>query len=75
MMKTETLCHFSQDGYKLKLVRESKLVKTKLYPNAFKITYRVTLNRKIQGKSISEYTMRKLFALMSQNIVLQLKIY
>lgn len=41
----------------------------------YKKTYQVRLNRKIVKTSISEYQMRKLFAMYVQNQVLQLKIY
>lgn len=74
-MKTETLCHFKQDNYNLKLIKETSVFKDYAGISNIKIIYRVTLNRKNQGKSLYEYSMRKLFSLICQNIVLQLKIY
>ena len=74
--KQEKLCSFTQKGQRLQL---TKITTTVIgYPSGQpieKVMYVVNLNRKKQGSSISEYSMRKLFALMVQNIVLQLKIY
>lgn len=52
-----------ETGYKTKRV------------DGYKIKYQVRLNRKNVLTSISEYQIRKLFAMYVQNQVLQLKIY
>ena len=64
----EKICTFTQNGTRLQLLR--------LRPVDYSLEkYQVRLNRKVVKTSISEYEMRKLFAMMAQNIVLQLKIY
>ena len=40
-----------------------------------RIRYTVRLNRKVQDSNVFEYPMRKLFASIATNIILQLKIY
>lgn len=69
MYKETTICKFQQGKDKLHLL---KLTDTN---NLGVIKYQVRLNRKWIGTSISEYTMRKLFATSAQNMILQLKIY
>lgn len=76
--KQQKICTFSQNEYRLQLIRLSKIEYAKnLDPYSSKLTirYQVLLNRKVISTSISEYAMRKLFATYCQNIVLQLKIY
>lgn len=77
-VKEEKICSFTQKNYRLQLI---KLTSWDYDPSIVGdlarviIKYQVRLNRKIIETSISEYQMRKLFAIYCQNIVLQLKIY
>lgn len=73
----EKICSFTQKGKRLQLIRISTEVfgTDGLPTDLGMIRYQVRLNRKVVDTSISEYTMRKLFAMYVQNIVLQLKIY
>lgn len=69
-IKEEKICSFTQKGKRIQLLQ---LI---IYDGInSRSKYQVRLNRKVIETSISEYTMRKLFAQMVQNIVLQLKIY
>lgn len=79
--KEEKICSFTQKGTRLQLVKkiipsEKKYFhyETQSY-DYYTEKYEVRLNRKIIDTSLSEYTERKLFAQIVQNIVLQLKIY
>lgn len=80
-IKERKICSFTQPGNRLQLIEliyenTGQDINTNgevMYYDTFK--YQVRLNRKIIDTSISEYTMRKLFAEYCQNIVLQLKIY
>ena len=81
-MKEETIATYTTKNFRLQLL---KLTSDKLEYNHFnqyqipttgyKMRYQVRLNRKVIKTSISEYTMRKLFAKYIQIQVLQLKIY
>lgn len=76
MLKEETICKFQQGKDKLHLI---KLTDTLIVPDMdysdTVIHYQIRLNRKRIKTSKFEYEVRKLFATMAQNIVLQLKIY
>lgn len=67
---TKKIASFSQHGTNLKLISID-------YFNGIHSgrKYQVQLNRKVIKTSISEYECRKIFAVYTQNIVLQLKIY
>lgn len=54
--------------------KKNRLVLLKVTDGWGRVTYKVQLNRKIQGSNVFEYPMRKLFASICQNITLQLKI-
>lgn len=74
-VKEEKLCSFTQKGTRLQLIKINRMYEQngKVFDDI--VRYQVRLNRKILDTSLSEYTERKLFAQMVQNIVLQLKIY
>lgn len=75
-MKEEKIASFQQKKVRLQLIEITtrEPITEKELPNFYK-KYQIRLNRKVIDTSISEYTERKLFAQMVQNIVLQLKIY
>lgn len=70
MYKEKKLAGLQQGKDRLQLL---KMTEDPGYSNYIK--YQVRLNRKVIKTSISEYTMRKLFATYAQNMILQLKIY
>ena len=74
MFKEKQIAKYQDENYKIELVRLAK-VELKNGINSMVIRYQVRMNRKRIQTSISEYTMRKLFAIYVQNIVLQLKIF
>ena len=63
----EKIASFSQKGTRINLL--------KVIDGEYRVRYQVRLNRKVQKSSVFEYEMRKLFAMLVQNTVLQLKIY
>lgn len=75
--KEEKICSFTQKNYRLQMLKITYIQEVEPEYLDLMITtkYQVRLNRKIIDTSISEYTMRKLFATYCKNIVLQLKIY
>lgn len=72
---------FTQNGTRLQLLEltyknAAVTTNTRGEPICYDIfKYQIRLNRKIIKTSISEYEVRKLFAQMVTNTVLQLKIY
>lgn len=78
-MKEKTIATFTQKNYRLQLLELTFTANEFYYFDEKKVCkqtkWQVRLNRKIIDTSISEYTMRKLFAMYVQNIILQLKIY
>lgn len=74
MYKEKQICKYQDNENKLELLRLSKL-ENRNGINYLITHFQVRHNRKRIDTSISEYAMRKLFATMAQNIVLQLKIY
>lgn len=77
-MKERTIATYTTENVRLQLLELTyensaydEVARTSY--NTFK--YQVRMNRKIIQTSISEYTMRKLFAMYVQNHILQLKIY
>lgn len=80
-IKEKKICSFTQKSIRLQLV-EMKIPSEKKYFDYetqayeyYTLRYEVRQNRKIIDRSLAEYPMRKVFAQMVQNIVLQLKIY
>jgi len=77
-MKERTIATYTTAKFRLQLLELTEEPELNLFDpwNDKQIKkYQVRLNRKIIQTSISEYTMRKLFAMYVQNQVLQLKIY
>lgn len=77
-MKEETIATYTTKNFRLQLLKLTNydISKPREYiPGVPVYKYQVRMNRKIVQTSISEYTMRKLFAMYVQNQVLQLKIY
>lgn len=72
-MKETKICSYQAEKFRLQLLRITTQEEKINIPGTTK--WQVRLNRKIIETSISEYTMRKLFAMYVQNNVLQLKIY
>lgn len=78
MYKEQKIASFQQGKDKLQLLKLTEVLEIPgdcEEPDYVDVRYQVRLNRKRIDTSLSEYTMRKLFAMYVQNIILQLKIY
>lgn len=77
-MKEKTIATYTTDKFRLQLLKLTlyDIEKPREYIRGEPVNkYQIRLNRKIIDTSISEYNMRKLFAMYVQNKVLKLKIY
>lgn len=68
MYKEKQILKYQDETNKLELIRLTT-------PSGGTIKYQIRHNRKRLETTISEYQARRYFAQMTQNIVLQLKIY